>query len=216
MRLRTRDKVARLRGFWPNSPDEMTLDAKASVAPRPIKSPCSREFYKAARHSGTRRLSEIELIVLHTEEAPTARAAARYFKSPDAAGSAHLCVDDKICYRCLANEDVPWAAPGANTNGFHIEQAGYARWSTVVWKKHVMTLQRAAYKTAFHCRLFGIPVRFVDWRKLRAGASGITTHRQVSRAFGGSHQDPGPFWPRALFMWHCRRYYKQLTANDRR
>jgi len=184
--------------------------AAASSVVQPIKSPCSREFYKAAHSSGTRELSAIDLIVLHDEEASTARAAAAYFQSPESTGSAHLCVDDRICYRCLANEDIPWAAPGANENGFHIEQAGFARWSTVVWKKHQLTLQRAAYKTAFHCKLFGIPVRFVDWRKLRAGASGITTHRQVSRAFGGSHQDPGLFWPRALFMWYCRRYYREL------
>jgi len=185
--------------------------AEASLGRQPIKAPCSREFYKAAHHSGTRKLSEIDLVVLHAEEASTARAAAVYFKSPKSAGSAHLCVDDQICYRCLANEDVPWGAPGANRNGFHIEQAGFARWSTVVWKRHRLTLQRAAYKTALHCKLFGIPVRFIGWRRLRAGASGITTHRQVSRAFGGTHSDPGLFWPRRLFMWYCQRYYRELV-----
>src|SRR4029453_1456329 len=67
----------------------------------PLARPCSREFYKAAHSSGTRRLSEIIWIVLHDEEAATARSAAAWFQNPRSGGSAHLCVDDNECYRCL-------------------------------------------------------------------------------------------------------------------
>ena len=91
---------------------------------QPINAACDRTYYKAVHHGGTRALSDILWIVLHDEESPTAKSAAAYFQTQASGGSAHLCVDDNECYRCLANEDIPWGAPGANTNGFHIEQAG--------------------------------------------------------------------------------------------
>src|SRR5215475_7804067 len=118
-----------------------------------IKDPCKRDFMPAYHSSGTRQLSKVIWIVLHDEEAPTAEGAARYFQSKSSGGSAHLCVDDEECYRCLANEVIPWGAPGANTEGFHVEQAGFAKWSAVIWRKHHRTIQRAAYKAALHCKL---------------------------------------------------------------
>lgn len=176
----------------------------------PLAAPCSREFYKAFHRSGKRPQDGIWWIVWHDEESPTARSAAQYFRSSQSGGSAHLCVDDNECYRCLANEDIPWGAPGANENGFHIEQAGYAKWSAVIWRKHINTLRRCAYKTALHCKQFGIPVQFCSAADLKAGKKGITTHREVSKAFGGTHTDPGPFYPTPLVMWLTRRYRKEL------
>jgi len=183
---------------------------------KPIATPCSREFYPASRTSGKRPLNGITLIVWHDEEASTARSAAIYFHDPrkpqdgGPGGSAHLCVDDDECYRCLPNEAIPWGAPNANENGFHIEQAGFAKWSAVIWRKHVNTLRRCAYKTAVHCKQFGIPTVFLKAADLKAGKHGITTHREVSKAFGGTHTDPGPLYPIPLVMWLVRRYYKDL------
>lgn len=179
---------------------------------KPIQAPCSKEFYPACHTSGTRPISHIKWIVLHDEESSTARSAASYFQNPDCGGSAHLAVDDKECYRCLPNSAVAWGAPGANLYGFHIEQAGFARWSTVIWKSHLNTLKRAAYKTAYHCKLFGIPTVWVDAEGLRAGKPGVTTHAECSKAFlpKGGHTDPGPGWPRPVFMWLVRHYRKQL------
>jgi hypothetical protein len=105
----------------------------------------------------------------------------------------------------------PLGRSGREQKGLHIEQAGFARWSTVIWKRHVNTIRRAAYKAAVHCKQFDIPVRFVNANGLRAGKSGITTHRQCSKAFGGHHTDPGPFYPRSMFMWFCRRCRKELS-----
>jgi hypothetical protein len=177
-----------------------------------ISAPCRRE-YTAVHTSGERPLDKVIWIVLHDEEASTAKAAAVWFENRLSNGSAHLCVDDVACYRTLSNEAVPWAAPGANMEGFHIEQAGFARWSAVIWKKHLRTLQRAAYKAAYHCHLFGIPPRFVSAHGLTLGLRGITTHAECTKAFGGTHTDPGLFWPRPLFMALVRRYYKQLEAG---
>lgn len=183
---------------------------------QPISAPCLRTYYKASHHGGTRAIGSILWIVLHDEEAATAKSAAAWFKNPNSGGSAHLCVDDIECYRCLANQDIPWGAPGANREGFHIEQAGFAKWSAVIWKKHIRTIQRAAYKAALHAKIIEhashqpFPIVFRDASDLSKRRKGITTHREVSKAFGGDHTDPGPFYPTSLFMYWCRRYRKEL------
>lgn len=179
----------------------------------PIGAAC-RRGYKAVHSSGSRPVKSIRWVVLHDEEAASAEAAAAWFQNPESQGSAHLCVDDKACFRTLPNTAIPWAAPGANTQGFHIEQAGFAKWSAVVWRSHLGTLQRAAYKTALHCRQFGIPVRFVTAKGLAKGESGITTHAECTKAFGGTHTDPGPFWPRRLFMGYVRKYARELAGGN--
>src|SRR5207253_2149968 len=111
----------------------------------------------------------------------TAISVARYFTSENSGGSTQLVVDDANCYRCLKDEDIPWGAAsafGANQHGFHIEQCGYAKWSSVIWTSHWKTLQRAAFKTAYHCHKFSIPATFVDAAGLVAGKHGITTHAE--------------------------------------
>lgn len=153
-------------------------------------------------------------IVLHSTEGGTAESVARYFATRKARGSAHLVVDDNACYRCLPNDVIPWAAPGANTAGFHIEQCGFAKWSAVVWRSHLRTLNRAAYKTAHHCVLFGIPPYWQDAAGLRAGRFGVTSHAECTKAFGGDHTDPGRLWPRSFFMARVRAYYGDAVRAD--
>lgn len=170
--------------------------------------------YKASRSSGTRPKGAVKWIVMHSTEGGTAASIARYFASKTAKGSAHLVVDDKDCYRCLSNDQVPWAAPSANTSGFHIEQCGYAAWTTEEWEKHLPMLHRAAYKAAVHCAYFKIPARFCTAADLKAGRKGITTHAEVSKAFPnneGNHHDPGVGWPRALFLGLVKHYLSALN-----
>jgi hypothetical protein len=176
----------------------------------PINARCKKDFYPAYHTSGKRKRSDIIWVVLHDTEGGSAHSIAEYFEKWTSGGSAHLVVDDKECYRCLGNETIPWGAPGANKQGFHIEQVGYAKWSAVIWKSHINTLKRAAYKTALHCKLFNIPIRFVKADDLVAGKPGITTHREVSKAFDGTHSDPGPFYPLPVFMWLVRHYSRSL------
>lgn len=183
---------------------------------------CSREFYPAHRTSGERDVSLIRWVVLHDGEAPSARSIAEYFYSLDAVGSAHLCVDDAACYRCLRNDAIPWGAASAfaaNLHGVHIEQAGYAKWSAVVWRQHRATLDRAAFKTAQHLQRYGLPVRFVDAAHLPQLA-GVTTHREITKAskridaagaWKYTHMDPGALWPRRLFMARVRVYHDALS-----
>jgi hypothetical protein len=181
------------------------------MLPDPTNADCRTTFH-AAHTSGKRPVSAIWWIFLHDEEAGTASSAANWFANPNSEGSAHLCVDDNVCFRTLGDDDIAWAMDSkfANTHSFSIEQAGYAKWSVPLWKKHWKTLRRAAYKTAYHCHKFGIPPYFVWAADLRKGKRGVSTHAESTKAFGGNHTDPGPLWPRYIFMVLVRRYFKQL------
>ena len=181
------------------------------MPPKPIESVCDRT-YRAAHSSGIRDTDAILWVVIHSTEGGTARGAAEWFANPRSSGSAHLCVDDQECYRTLRNTDIPWAAPGANITGLHIEQAGYAKWDLVLWNRHRLTLQRAAYKTALHLVAFQLPPNFVFANELRKGMPGVTTHAECTKAFGGDHTDPGRFWPRRKFMGMVRAYYGGLLV----
>lgn len=177
----------------------------------PLSTSC-HTTYHAKRNSGVRDPQVIRWIVMHDTEGGTAKSIAAYFASDKAKGSAHLVVDDATCYRTLGNEEIPWAAPGANTKGFHIEQVGYAKWSLAVWKKHLNLLKRSAYKAAYHCHKFGIPPLWVDAKGLREGLRGVTSHAECTKAFGGDHTDPGPFWPRRIFMSYVQKYYAEIAG----
>jgi hypothetical protein len=173
-----------------------------------------RTRYRAAHDSGRRGLAQVKWVVLHSTEGGTAEAVARYFSTPAASGSAHLVVDDNACYRCLPNDVIPWAAPGANAAGFHIEQAAFAQWAASAWLRHRPMLERGAYKAAYHCLLFGVPPYFVKADGLRRGMRGVTTHAECTRAFGGTHTDPGDGWPRSFFMDRLRAYFDELREAD--
>jgi N-acetylmuramoyl-L-alanine amidase len=176
----------------------------------PIKAVCHRDHFPADKTSGTRRIEEIRWIVMHSTEGGTAESVARYFQSDASGGSTHLVVDDKECQRCLNDNQVSWGAKGANRYGWHVEQCGFAKWTRDEWLLHEKTLRRAAYKVALHCKKFGIPIRFVKAADLKANKQGITTHVECSRAFGGTHWDPGTGWPRDLFLRWVKEYREEM------
>lgn len=184
----------------------------------PIAAPCFTD-YRASRHSGTRPLDQVKLIVWHDTEGGTAKSVAQYFGGPirgyEPGGSAHLVIDDNTCYRCLRNDQVPWGAQGANRQGFHIEQCGYARWTPQEWKEHIGMLERVAFKTALHCTLFEIPLVFLHAEQLKLGHKGITTHAECSKAFGGNHTDPGPGYPWQLTMRLVRKHFAALKEKKK-
>ena len=197
----------------------------------PVSRAC-RLGYPAYHHSGERRQAAIRYIVLHSTEGDTALGAAEYLMTPAAGGSANIVVDDTVCYRLLNDTVIPWGAPPLNTNGFHIEQAGYAAWTRAEWFAHTPTIVRAAYKAAVRCRLYKIPARVLDAGALEsdfgelpadnAGGvptlpgpmhGGIVTHATVTAAYHQSdHTDPGSAYPIDVFMQHLERFLagKQL------
>lgn len=171
--------------------------------------PCNRT-YRAAHDSGNRPLTSIKYVVLHSTESPpgSAKAVAEYFTTQGSGGSAHLVIDDVSCYGCLPDNVTPWAAPPFNSNGFHIEQVGYANWSRREWLIHEATVERSAFKAALRCNAHGIRLVWLDSSALQAGAkTGITTHAAVSAAFHKSdHHDPGGGYPGDRFMHWLKHY----------
>jgi hypothetical protein len=175
----------------------------AAVAPgQPISATCRRTF-KAVHHSpGSRPLSQITHIVIHSTEGDTAAGAAAWFANPASGGSAHLVVDDRECFRTLDNELIPFGAPGTNRDGFHIEHAGHASWSRQKWMSHEETLRRGAFKAALHAKKFNIPLKVLSADDLRHGRRGFVTHATVTSVFPGNqgHSDPGPGFPLDHYM----------------
>lgn len=168
------------------------------------------KFIKARhfRATGTRK---IDLIVLHTVEAPekdtNAEAVANYFATTDRTVSAHYCVDNNSEVQCVKEGDVAFAAPGANHNGVQIEMAGYAGQGREGWADDYSTqmLERAAKLAADVAKRYDIPTVFIDAAGLKAGKRGFTTHAEVSKAFRKStHTDPGPDFPAKSFMARVR------------
>jgi hypothetical protein len=177
---------------------------------QPLDAACSQQ-YAAVRRSGTRSLSRIGLIVIHCTQSHSARSSAQWFENTRAQGSAHLVLDEFECFRTLDSSVIPWGAKGANTRGFHIEIAGWAEWSRQDWMKHSQALRRAAYKAAVHAVKFGIPIRLLTADQLRAGKKGIVTHALCTKAFGGSHSDPGRNCPTEQLMAWTKGYAEELS-----
>ena len=154
---------------------------------------------------GSRR---VRLVVLHSAEAPekpgTAQAIARWFAGPEAPmASAHYAVDAGDTVQCVLEGDVAFAAPGSNHDGIQIELAGYARQEPEDWRDVYSTAmrERAAVLAAFICADYRLPVEFVDAAGILAGKAGITTHAEVTKAYGlSTHTDPGKSFPMSDFV----------------
>ena len=157
----------------------------------------------------------VDLIVLHSTENPvksgTAKAVAQWFagsRAPQA--SAHYVVGPETVIRCVPEEAVAWAAPGANHHGIQIEMVGQA--AKTEWSRKGLgqadgydVLERAAELTRGICDRWSIPMERIDAAGLKQGKRGITTHAAVTEAFRKStHIDPGcqgdSRWPWELFL----------------
>ena len=150
----------------------------------------------------------IDLIVIHDMEYPETPSGAEwcagFFAGPSAPrASAHYTVDNDTIVQCVSDSDVAWHAPGANNNGIGIEHAGYAKQSRDEWlddySRRELTL--SARLVSRLCSAYGIPHQWLDAAALKKrGARGITGHRDVSLAFGGTHTDPGPNFPIDFYL----------------
>ena len=187
--------------------------AGAPPTGQPLFATCRRTF-TAVNDSGPRDLSRITHIVIHSTEGATAAGGATWFANPDSAGSAHLVVDDEECFRTLEDTIIPFGAKGTNTDGFHIEHAGFARWSRRKWMKHKQTLRRGAFKAAFHAVKFDVPLVLLSEDDLRRGKSGFTTHAMASNVFNpGGHTDPGDGFPLDFYMRLVREFAEQIQES---
>jgi hypothetical protein len=176
-----------------------------------------RYDYHAVHHSGTRPLSAIDLIVLHDMEVTSydtaAEAVGAYFEMQASGGSTNHGIDNNSIQCYLADNVIPWGAPYANTNGLHFEQMGKASWSESEWKSKAKgTLDRTAWLIAVKAKKLGIPIRKLTDEQVRAGAKGVTTHRQCTRVFHvyGGHTDPGSGFPYDEILATAKKYRELL------
>ena len=173
----------------------------ATVAALDAPPPAGFPFIQA-RHYTAGRQEKVRLIVAHSTEsamvAGVARMVANWFASAASpVASAHFIIDPRDVVCCVRDEDTAWHAPPVNPYAIGIEHCGRAAFTAADWAgpEAQAMLALSASLAATLCSRYGIPVAFVDADGLRAGAAGITTHAEVSKAFGKTdHVDPGAGW----------------------
>lgn len=210
----------RANGFDPGTIDgvhgaQTEAATVALVASRAAALPGAQvEFIEARNYTRTSRTT-VDLIVLHSTENPirpgTARNVARWFGGPSAPqASAHYVVGPDEVIRCVPEQAVAWAAPGANRQGIQIEMVGQA--AKTDWSRDgrddtagLGVMRRSAELVRGICERWQIPLERVDAPGLVAGKRGITTHASVTQAWKKStHIDPGcqgdARWPWDQFL----------------
>lgn len=165
------------------------------------------------------RIKPVELIVLHSMEAPekgsTAENVAHYFAT-SAPASAHYCVDNDSVIQCVRDEDTAWQCKNANANGLGIEHGGYARQSADEWLDDYSKamIELSARLAAGLCKKFNIPAFravFVGPSNPKVIKPGFCMHREVP--LHGSHTDPGPNFPIDYYLSRVRVYLAALTEG---
>jgi len=158
------------------------------------------------------------VIVIHSMEAPekgdTAENVARFFQNPgeNRKVSAHLCIDNNSIVQCVFDNDIAFAAPGANRDGIQLELAGFARQTRDEWLDpfSILVLENAANAAAQYCLKYNIPVRHLTNAELKSGQKGIVGHAQVSEVFKKSdHTDPGKGFPWDHFIERVKHHHAE-------
>lgn len=171
--------------------------------------PVALDDFRQAHWYYTGRTKKVRVVVMHATQSPertgAARAIASYFATnldPARKGSAHITVDNTETIGSVRHQDTAFGAGGANSDGYHIEQVGYSEQDESEWADDYSkgVVVRAADAARAACEFFDLPKVWLSADDLLAGAAGITDHNTCSAAFGGTHWDPGPNWPRAEFM----------------
>lgn len=149
----------------------------------------------------------IRLIVIHTVESPetakTAENVASYFAQKTTRASSHLVIDADSIIQSVLDNNIAAAAPGANTDGLHLELAGYAKQTEAEWLDPygVLLLGQAADAAAQYCLKYDIPPVHLTDNELRTGLKGVVGHAQVTAVYKRStHTDPGKSFPWQFFI----------------
>lgn len=172
-------------------------------------------FVEARFFTTVKEHRDVLYVVIHTMEAPgkpdTAEKVAKYFKTTDREASAHVCIDSDSVVQCVLDNNVAWAAPGANRTGVHLELAGYAKTTPEEWKSayNGLLLNNAADVVAQYCLKYDIPVKRLTNKQLEAGdVKGIIGHDQVTAVFRkGTHTDPGKNFPWEFLIDRANYFY---------
>ncbi len=159
------------------------------------------------RHYGGYRTQKKLLVVHCTANTASARDEAGYAQRRPDSVSSHYYVDDRELVQSLNTDLVAWHAGNTegNNGGIGYEFTGHVTWSRSRWLADPDDIHAAARQMARECRHWDIPARWLTVAQLRAGAKGLTTHDDVRRAWGGSHTDPGPGFPRDVLLDAVKR-----------
>jgi hypothetical protein len=188
----------------------------ASVRPPPMLQG-ELNFIECRNYLRVRRVPRN--IVLHSIECPEAATRAETTAlwmqglAPDRKVSCHYFVDSDSVVQGVADHFIAYHAAGGNQVGIGIEHTGYARQTRGEWLDPFgqRMLGLSVQLSARLCARWNIPPVYLSAGDLRLGKAGITTHAEVSVAFGKSdHTDPGPGFPTA---WYVGRVAALLVAN---
>ncbi len=170
-------------------------------------------FVQAVNYTPASRTS-VDLVVIHTMEAPeglaTAENVAAWFAGKNhtpARASAHYNVDANSIVQSVLEKDVAWHAGPVNGYSIGVEHAGYAKQTPEEWRDpySLAVLERSAQLVGDICRRYAIPVRRLTGAELAAGQRrGICGHIDVTSGLTGGkgHWDPGPHFP---WEWYLGR-----------
>lgn len=163
------------------------------------RGPYARNF-----HPGRRK--PVRLLVVHDMESPESHRAAenvaQWMAGPTAPNaSAHLLADDDSVVESVKVGDTAFGAPGANSDGYHLENAGVRNQGPAGWRDRfsLLTIDNLCTTVAGFDELDHIPALWLTDDQLADGITpGLTTHEQITRVFAlGTHTDPGPDFPKA-------------------
>lgn len=171
------------------------------------------QFTQARWFREGRQGKAIRLFVIHDAETPekatSAESVANYFKNVERHASAHYVTDSNSSVQCVRDEDTAFGAAGANNDGLHFEQAGYAKQTEAEWLDAYGLAQMAQLGELLRAKStqHGVPLRWLTRAEVADGhTKGLCTHADVTAAFpkvSTGHTDPGPHFPkdRALAIW---------------
>lgn len=160
-------------------------------------------------------------IVIHDAVTPEIKAAAEdvqdYFAGqphgPNGS-SAHVCTDVDSATRSVHDWDTAWAAPGVNTNGLHLEQAGKNQ-SHRDWRDAYSTTmieeQSAKQVADWHIR-HDIALIKRGPHDILHDVGGVIGHYDATNAFHtpGGHTDPDTDYPWDMLLSNAKDHAKDL------
>ena len=177
--------------------------------------------YISARHQRKGRRKPVQLIVIHSMEAPegrhTAEAIARYFQRGPVIASAHYCVDAISFVQCVWDGDTAYHCKNANSNGIGIEHAGYARQTCEQWLDGygIDMLNISAQIAAYLCNKFNIPVARAEFKATddpTVVKRGFCGHVDVPNH--GHHWDPGQGFPWDWYLGRVAHYEGYISGTS--
>jgi N-acetyl-anhydromuramyl-L-alanine amidase AmpD len=182
----------------------------------------AKRRFVQARNFTRGRDSSIDILVIHTmenkENPESADNIANWFAGSSAPeASAHYCIDNNSVIQCVRDEDVAWHAPGANHDGLGFEHAGTAKQTGRDWDDDYSQsmLDLSAELVAEKCVQYRIPPVWLTPADIEAGRRGITSHNNVSKAFGKStHWDPGVGFNIQRYLRRVRKHMGSVDVQQ--